>query len=125
MLKNDLPVVVILQCQRCSVALGLLRERCEPSTRQPRSSTFDEVVLETDVNLFHRHTLQNVAILVISDLSSTHKSAWDVGLTWGKVAAARTKHCVSELEKGKKKKTTAPRIPAWSPTVVLTERHSG
>ena len=24
-----------------------------------------------------------------------------------------------------KKKTTAPRIPAWSPTVVLTERHSG
>ena len=23
------------------------------------------------------------------------------------------------------KKTTAPRIPAWSPTVVLTRRHSG
>ena len=22
-------------------------------------------------------------------------------------------------------KTTAPRIPAWSPTVVLTERHPG
>ena len=28
--------------------------------------------------------------------------------------------------KGKEtKKTTALRIPAWSPTVVLTERHSG
>ena len=25
----------------------------------------------------------------------------------------------------KKIKTTAPRIPAWSPTVVLTRRHSG
>ena len=25
----------------------------------------------------------------------------------------------------KKRKTTAPRIPAWSPTVVLTGRHSG
>ena len=25
----------------------------------------------------------------------------------------------------KKIKTTAPRIPAWSPTVVLTERHFG
>ena len=25
----------------------------------------------------------------------------------------------------KKQKTTAPRIPAWSPTVVLTGRHSG
>ena len=25
----------------------------------------------------------------------------------------------------KSKKTTAPRIPAWSPTVVLTRRHSG
>ena len=24
-----------------------------------------------------------------------------------------------------KSKTTAPRIPAWSPTVVLTRRHSG
>jgi hypothetical protein len=26
---------------------------------------------------------------------------------------------------GNEKKTTAPRIPAWSPTVVLTRRHSG
>ena len=25
----------------------------------------------------------------------------------------------------KKRKTTAPRIPAWSPTVVLTGRHPG
>ena len=25
----------------------------------------------------------------------------------------------------KKERTTAPRIPAWSPTVVLTRRHSG
>ena len=25
----------------------------------------------------------------------------------------------------KRKKTTAPRIPAWSPTVVLTGRHPG
>ena len=29
-----------------------------------------------------------------------------------------------DLQKGNTK-TTAPRIPAWSPTVVLTERHSG
>lgn len=27
--------------------------------------------------------------------------------------------------KKKKKRTTAPRIPAWSPTVVLTGQHSG
>ena len=26
---------------------------------------------------------------------------------------------------GEKKKTTAPRIPMWSPTMVLTGRHSG
>ena len=32
---------------------------------------------------------------------------------------------VGKSEVRKSKKTTAPRIPAWSPTVVLTGRHSG
>ena len=32
---------------------------------------------------------------------------------------------VSCKQHPKKKKTTAPRIPAWSPTVVLTGRHFG
>ena len=31
----------------------------------------------------------------------------------------------SALTRKGKKKTKAPRIPAWSPTVVLTGRHSG
>lgn len=32
---------------------------------------------------------------------------------------------LDKQKKKEKKKTTAPRIPAWSPTVVLTGRHSG
>jgi hypothetical protein len=34
---------------------------------------------------------------------------------------------IGQLARGGKKRkgTTAPRIPAWSPTVVLTERHFG
>lgn len=31
---------------------------------------------------------------------------------------------VAQVWGGKKQKTTAPRIPVWSPTVVLTGRHS-
>jgi hypothetical protein len=34
-------------------------------------------------------------------------------------------HLDKQKKKKKRKKTTAPRIPAWSPTVVLTGRHSG
>ena len=30
-----------------------------------------------------------------------------------------------KTKEARRKKTTAPRIPAWSPTVVLTGRHPG
>ena len=37
----------------------------------------------------------------------------------------RVKDLSSVKNDPQKRKTTAPRIPAWSPTVVLTRRHSG
>jgi hypothetical protein len=43
-----------------------------------------------------------------------------------KYVSKRRSRRKSVPSRGKKKgKTTAPRIPAWSPTVVLTRRHSG
>ena len=47
----------------------------------------------------------------------------DLGEKRGK--KERTKKRKEGERKKEKRKTTAPRIPAWSPTVVLTGRHSG
>ena len=41
-----------------------------------------------------------------------------------RVVYSRVVYNVKTCKKGNTK-TTAPRITAWSPTVVLTERHSG
>jgi hypothetical protein len=40
-------------------------------------------------------------------------------------SSSLTQEQQKEEEKEKGAKTTAPRIPAWSPTVVLTRRHTG
>ena len=40
--------------------------------------------------------------------------------------ANNTEHIIKNVQRRiVTQKTTAPRIPAWSPTVVLTGRHSG
>ena len=50
---------------------------------------------------------------------STHSQVpWSNLCEWCKV-------CYNTSSKKKSTKTTAPRIPAWSPTVVLTRRHPG
>jgi hypothetical protein len=52
--------------------------------------------------------------------SRAEGNIWDIKKV-AKVIAGRP----SKWLQHPKQKTTAPRIPAWSPTVVLTRRHFG
>jgi hypothetical protein len=66
----------------------------------------------------------------LGSIYSARAREMDCNRVWGydfRAGSERTwdEKKIIELDYTRKRKTTAPRIPVWSPTMVLTRRHFG
>jgi hypothetical protein len=83
------------------------------------------LLYNTDLTPTLRYLLACITLLTLHTLLTIHYLCCVTYLLLYYITNLYTTPLMFHLGHQKKKKTTAPRIPAWSPTVVLTGRHSG